>query len=163
MKGRMREDSQRWRGPATVIARKSMGRYYVGWRSRVLLVAKDQIRLATVEEAAAADTIAKDMAMTADQKFYRDVSGASAPERREEVPQVPTLTPALQDLPVAVRALQVADEDTAEKARQEIDQQLEAIMIDVAEDFPNEEVSAESKPPLPWEDPASGSMALVPH
>ncbi len=38
-KGRQREDALRWRGPATVIARKSVGRYYVGWRSRVLLVA----------------------------------------------------------------------------------------------------------------------------
>ena len=32
----------------------------------MLLVAKDQIRMATMEEAAASDTIAKDLALTAD-------------------------------------------------------------------------------------------------
>ena len=45
IKGRQRQDALRWRGLATVIARESVGRY-IGWRSRVLLVAKDQIRLA---------------------------------------------------------------------------------------------------------------------
>ena len=63
VKGRQRQDALRWRGLATVIARESVGRY-IGWRSRVLLVAKDQIRLATMEEVVASYSIAKVMAMT---------------------------------------------------------------------------------------------------
>ena len=51
--GRQRQDALRWRGLATVIARESVGRYYIGWRFRVLLVATDHIRLATMEEAVA--------------------------------------------------------------------------------------------------------------
>ena len=74
MKGRRRQDALRWRGPATVIARESVGRYYVGWRSRVLLVAKDQLRLATAEEATAHEVIGKDMAMTADPKCYQSTA-----------------------------------------------------------------------------------------
>ena len=62
-----------------MIATESVGRYYVGWRSRVLLVAKDQIRMATMEEAAASDTIAKDMALTADKKHYQDMTGEPTP------------------------------------------------------------------------------------
>ena len=41
IKKRQRQDALRWRGPATVIARESVGRYYIGWRSRVRLLAKD--------------------------------------------------------------------------------------------------------------------------
>ena len=60
MKGRRRVDPHCWRGPATVIARESPGRYYIGWRARVLLVSKDQLRMATAEEAAAAEVIGKE-------------------------------------------------------------------------------------------------------
>ena len=67
MKGRMREDVHRWRGPATFVARESPGRYFVGWRGRVLLVAKGQMRYATAEETAAATVIAKDANLTAEQ------------------------------------------------------------------------------------------------
>ena len=79
-----------------MIVRESVGRYYVGWRSRVLLVAKDQIRMATMEEAAASDTIANDMALTADKKYYQDMAGeATPPPRRRQkenvVPQVPAM------------------------------------------------------------------------
>ena len=105
MKGRRRQDALRWRGPATVIARESVGRYYVGWRSRVLLVAKDQLRLATAEEATAHEVIGKDMAMTADPKCYQDMTGAPPPARRQPAAAAPVLPP-LQDLPRAVRALQ---------------------------------------------------------
>ena len=51
----------------------------------MLLVAKDQIRMATMEEAAASDTIAKDMALTADKKYYQDMTGeATPPPRRRQ-------------------------------------------------------------------------------
>jgi hypothetical protein len=52
-KGRHRADPHRWRGPATIIAQEGQGKYFVGWRSRVLLVARSQLRLASAEEAAA--------------------------------------------------------------------------------------------------------------
>ena len=41
----------------------------------MLLVPKDQIRMATMEEASAPDTIAKDLALTADKKCYQDMTG----------------------------------------------------------------------------------------
>ena len=109
-----------------MIARESVGRYYVGWRSRVLLVAKDQIRLATVEEAAAADTIAKDLALTADKKYYQDMTGEPTPpppppRRRQKenvVPQVPAM-PLLRDMPEAVRALEIKEREIPEEEPQE--------------------------------------------
>ena len=80
MKGRRRQDAERWRGPATVIARESQGRYYLSWRGTVLLVAKEQMRYATTLETAAADKIAKDLNLTAqkDNKSYLDVSDQGA-------------------------------------------------------------------------------------
>ena len=130
MKGRRRQDAHRWRGPATVIARESVGRYYVGWRSRVLLVAKDQLRLATTEEAAAYELISKDMVLTADPKTYQDMTGATPPVRRAaaQPPAAPVapMVP-LQDLPRAVRALQ--DEPSAsEKKNQAEDDEMEGLL-----------------------------------
>ena len=103
IKGRQRQDALRWRGGATLVARESFGSYYIGRMSRVLLVAKDQIRLATMEEAAASDSIAKDMAMTdSGQRFYKDKTGTSPSARRQdEVPQGPVM-PALGNLPGVV-------------------------------------------------------------
>ena len=43
-----------------MIARESPGRYYVGWKARVLWVAMNQLRMVTAEEAAAAEVIAKE-------------------------------------------------------------------------------------------------------
>ena len=45
-------------------------------------VAKDQIRMATMEEAEASDTVAKDLALTADRKYYQDMTGATNPAPR---------------------------------------------------------------------------------
>ena len=49
-KGKRRRDAQCWRGPATILARESPGRYIVAWRAKLLQVSKDQQRLATMEE-----------------------------------------------------------------------------------------------------------------
>ena len=105
-----------------MIARENVGRYYVGWRSRVLLVAKDQIRMATMEEAAASDTIAKDLALTADKKYYQDMTGEPTPpppppRRRQKenvVPQVPAM-PLLRDMPEAGRALEIKEREIPEE------------------------------------------------
>ncbi len=81
MNGRSRHDVHRWRGPATVIARESQGRHYLGWKGRVLLTSKDQPRLATSLECAANETIANDTILTAGEqseaKMYQDVAQIS--------------------------------------------------------------------------------------
>ena len=69
MKGGQRQNALRWRGSATVVARESVGRDYVGWWSCVLVVVKAQLRLATTDEAAAHEMNGNDMAMTADPKW----------------------------------------------------------------------------------------------
>ncbi len=86
----------------------------------MLLVAEDQIRMATMEESAASDTITKDMALTADQKHSQDMTGVETPKRRQmEVPQMPDL-PALRKMPEAVRALETTEEDPQEQVRAEL-------------------------------------------
>ena len=63
-KGRQRRDAHCWRGPATIVARESPGRYFVAWKTKLLLVSKEQLRLATMEEAKAFDEIASDIKLT---------------------------------------------------------------------------------------------------
>ena len=92
----------------------------------MLLVAKDQIRMATMEEAAASDTIAMDLALTADKKYYQDMTGEATacpppPRRRQKenvVPQVPAM-PLLRDMPEAVRALEIKEREIPEEEHQE--------------------------------------------
>ena len=60
MRGRKRQDAERWRGPATVIARESQGRYYISWRGQVVFVAKEQMRHATSVEAVAAEQVKRE-------------------------------------------------------------------------------------------------------
>ena len=153
MKGRQRQDALRWRGPATVIARESVGRYYVGWRSRVLLVAKDQLRLATTEEAAAHEVIGKDMAMTADPKCYRDMTGAPPPTRRQPVAAAPVLPP-LQNLPSAVRVLQ-----NVPNAEQEKEKEQERLLNDFVQQDPTEAVLAQV--PLALPEPRQATLAVM--
>eukprot|EP00971_Amphidinium_carterae_P330263 6463201-Amphidinium_carterae.2 len=43
-------EGKRWRGPGTVLAREGERRYYVSWRSRLLLCAGEQLRPASVRE-----------------------------------------------------------------------------------------------------------------
>ena len=76
-KGRRRRDAACWRGPATVVARESPGRYYIAWRTKLLLVSKDQLRLATMEETTAFEKIASDMRLVGQGRedwAYIDVS-----------------------------------------------------------------------------------------
>ena len=56
--GWRRRDAQCWQGLTTLVARESVGRYTVGWRTKLLLVAKDQLRLATLEATKAFEEIA---------------------------------------------------------------------------------------------------------
>ena len=153
MKGRQRQDALRWRGPATVIARESVGRYYVGWRSRVLMVAKDQLRLATTEEAAAHEVIGKDMAMTADPKCYQDMTGAPPPARRQPAAAAPVLPP-LQNLPSANRALQ-----DVLNAEQEKETGQDRLLKDVAQQDPKEVAVAQV--PLALPEPLQATLAVM--
>ena len=92
----------------------------------MLLVAKDQIRMASMEEATASDTIAKDLALTADKKYYQDMTGEPTPpppppRRRQKenvVPQLPAM-PLLRDMPEAVRALEIKEREIPEEEPQE--------------------------------------------
>ena len=56
-KGRQRQDPGRWRGPALIILREKHQRYFVSWHGRLLLLAAENIRPASTEEAAAFDLI----------------------------------------------------------------------------------------------------------
>ena len=153
MKGRQKQDALRWRGPATVIARESVGRYYVGWRSRVFMVAKDQLRLATTEEAAAHEVNGKDMAMTADPKCYQDMTGAPPPARRQPAAAAPVLPP-LQNLPSANRALQ-----DVLNAEQEKETGQDRLLKDVAQQDPKEVAVAQV--PLALPEPLQATLAVM--
>ena len=78
-RGRRREDPKRWRGPATVIAKEGDHRFYIAYRGTIMLVAREQIRLATRIEQAA-DSIVEDMAQLEqrDDKSYQDIADPEA-------------------------------------------------------------------------------------
>ena len=83
----MREDAERWRGPATVIARESQGRFYLSWRGQVVLVAREQMRLATSLEAAAATETARNVAITGEQddRQFHNVANDEAQPKIKKV------------------------------------------------------------------------------
>ena len=60
-RGRLRNGFERWRGPATAIAKQGASRYFVAYRSKILLIAREQMRHATNLEHAAAERITDDM------------------------------------------------------------------------------------------------------
>ncbi len=116
----------------------------------MLLAAKDQIRLATMEEAAASDKIAKDMALTADQKYYQDMTGAEPPQsRRDDVPQAPIL-PALR----GGETLEIQPaKDPQKQAREEMDHLLDDLLQEEDQTMepdqsPEEPAQAAQRPPL---------------
>ena len=81
LRGRRRQDPERWRGPASVIARGGPGsiRLVVGAQS--FSVANEQMRCATSWRTAAREVISADLSLTAAQRndrSYRDVSGETA-------------------------------------------------------------------------------------
>ena len=59
------------------MAREGPGRYFVAWKTKLLLVSKDQLRLATMEETTAFEEIASDMRLVGqgrDDWAYVDVT-----------------------------------------------------------------------------------------
>ncbi|CAE8702081.1 unnamed protein product [Polarella glacialis] len=85
-KGRMRPDPARWRGPATVIAVEDGKKCYISWRGRCLLVTREQLRLASQEEAQSWEWIAKDTAMTGENLKGEGESGHYEDLRTDEGP-----------------------------------------------------------------------------
>ena len=78
-----------------------------------------------MEEAAASDSIAKDMAMTDSMhRFDKDMTGAAPPVRRQDrVPQGPVM-PALGNLPGVIQALPDVASTAQEDAQGELDRVL---------------------------------------
>ena len=79
--GRARRDG----GGQRLIARQGAGRYFIAYRAKVLLVAREQMRRATSMVDAAADRIAEDMDLVSQDrdKTYHDIADEDA---------VPTVT-----------------------------------------------------------------------
>jgi len=108
LKGRSRADPVRWRGPATVMASRGEGRYFLAWRGRVVLVAREQLRLATAEERAAQDKVAEDARLTAQdlredggRTDFHDMTSEVPPEQPQEShpppePELPALPPGVE-------------------------------------------------------------------
>ena len=64
-----------WRGPATIITREKMKRYFTSWRGRLLLLAEENLRLATKEELALTEPVRDEMMQVGD--VLRDASQAN--------------------------------------------------------------------------------------
>ena len=111
-------------GPATVIAKQGASRYFVAYRAGVLLVAREQMRHATIIDNAAADRIVEDMDLVSQDpdrsRTYQYVTDEDArppiaPLRAtaEVVPQVAdqrdsgTLTPFGTVTPALFRAMKL--------------------------------------------------------
>ena len=95
-RGRLRPDPGRWRGPATVLHQEGDNKYFVSWRGRCLLVAREQCRSASAEEAAAAQWIAKETEITGkrlqepEEQRYQDLRGHPGPLLPSAIAPPPT-------------------------------------------------------------------------
>jgi len=89
LKGRNRQDPHRWRGPATIVSPDGDSRYFVSWRGRVLLTARDQLRLATGEESAAAAAIGEDALLTKQTVHEDEDKRGIDVSEHQPVPEVP--------------------------------------------------------------------------
>ncbi|CAE8613639.1 unnamed protein product, partial [Polarella glacialis] len=112
-RGRRRTDPGAWRGPATVITKESSSRYYVSWRGRCLLVAAEQLRLASAEEAAQWHYISVDARLcgerVAETKQYEETT-QQPEEKPDNVPE------ALELLERKNRAIKVKNDKLKRKA-----------------------------------------------
>ena len=101
-KAQRRYASGTWRGPATVLVREGQKRYFVSWRGRCLLLAEENMRLATGEELALQSPVPhqdlKDLARVLKDpegnRGYEDSSSAAAPP--QPVPPPPRADKARQ-------------------------------------------------------------------
>ena len=94
-----------WRGPATVITKEQGKRYFVSWRGRLLLLAEENLRLATKEELALTEEVKDEMVDLGDvlrdpsrSNIYQDLRGKPPPPRkraprRKRDPEAPPEAP----------------------------------------------------------------------
>ena len=89
-----------WRGPATVITKEQGKRYFVSWRGRLLLLAEENLRLATREELALNEEVRDEMVDIGEvlrdptrSNVYEDMRNKKPPPPRKRVrkigPKVP--------------------------------------------------------------------------
>ena len=78
-----------WRGPATVITREQSKRYFISWRGRLLLLAEENMRLATKEELALTEEVRDEMVDLGDvlrdparSNVYQDLRSKPPPPRK---------------------------------------------------------------------------------
>lgn len=76
-----------WRGPATVLVQEKHKRYFVSWRGRLLLLAEENMRLATKEELAMTEPIREEVLDL--QGMLRDPMRSNAYEDLREVKPPP--------------------------------------------------------------------------
>ena len=78
-----------WRGPGTVITKEQGKKYFVSWRGRLLLLAEENLRLATKEELALTEEVKDEMTDLGDvlrdpsrSNIYQDLRGKPPPPRK---------------------------------------------------------------------------------
>ena len=76
-----------WRGPATVLVQEKHKRYFVSWRGRLLLLAEENMRLATKEELAMSEPIREEVLDL--QGMLRDPMRSNAYEDLREIKPPP--------------------------------------------------------------------------
>ena len=78
-----------WRGPATVLVKEATKRYFVSWRGRLLLLAEENLRLATKDELAFNEPVREEVVELqgvlrdpSRSNIYQDLRSAKPPPRR---------------------------------------------------------------------------------
>ena len=81
-----------WRGPATVLVKEKSKRYFCSWRGRLLLLAPENMRMATREEMSMSETVKDEVADLGDMlrdptksNVFQDLRGPPPPRRRRVV------------------------------------------------------------------------------
>ena len=84
-----------WRGPATILTKEQQKRYFISWRGRLLLVAEENLRLATREELSLSEPVREEVldlqGVLREQgriKSYQDLRDVPPPprKRRKRIP-----------------------------------------------------------------------------
>lgn len=78
-----------WRGPATILTKEQQKRYFISWRGRLLLVAEENLRLATREELSLSEPVREEVldlqGVLREQdriKSYQDLRDVPPPPRK---------------------------------------------------------------------------------
>ena len=109
-----------WRGPAIVLGREQQKRYLVSWRGRLLLLAEENMRLATKEELRLTEPVGEEMVdlqcVLRDpmrSNTYQDMRNAKPPPAR---PRRKRAAPATEEDPARKRARQMLRGSSSSKS-----------------------------------------------